>query len=78
MLLNENEKRKVRSFDRFSFEGINTRRKISDNELADCKNLSSNMYPCLAPRGERVTLIDGMKGISNLAAPKYDEPLDEV
>lgn len=77
MLLNENEKRKVRSFDRFSFEGINTRRKISDNELADCKNLSSNMYPCLAPRDERVTLIDGMKGISNLAAPKYNEPLDD-
>ncbi len=76
MLLNENEKRKSKSFEQLSFRGINTRRKIADNELAYCENLTDNMYPCLAPRDERVSVIDGMSQISKLAAPRHGERID--
>ncbi len=72
MRLYENETRTVKNIDCLKFGGLDTRHKISLGSLADCENLSSDAYPCLAPRSGRVQIdLGGISEITNLAAANY-------
>lgn len=56
-----------------NFMGINRRDVIAEGEFSDCTNLSTEHYPCLAPRKSRLKYGIGeqIKNIQAIIAPKY-------
>ena len=50
-----------------AFQGYNHNLRISDNQFYDMKNMTSDYYPVLAPRGARGTFVDSGKASGIIA-----------
>lgn len=63
-----------------AFFGLNRTESAGEGEFSDCLNLSTEHYPCLAPRKSRneYTINGSIKNIQSVIAPKYtsDEDID--
>lgn len=53
----------------YSFKGLNRKRKGSLGEMEDMKNMSSDEYPCAAPRGRREKISEAKSIINTACAP---------